>query len=166
MIIPVAQDDVEASLTREQKEKVKLTVDATKKVMSDLQWKEVEKVIADVLTENEKLAVKKVYVNELNKSIDWKNVEQNMKAQYQSMDWEKIDTKMNNALTVLKLDSLQKTYNVVLGQLDKITEAKTDVNICPLPDQSIEEIQKAKEELSSRVNTIKALRSNKKVVRL
>src|SRR5215203_5893840 len=169
MIINVAQDDIEASLTNEQKEKVKSTVDATKKVMADLQWKQAETVIADVLTEKEKVIAKQQYINELNKTVDWKNVEKKMKADYETIDWENVDTKMNNALTEMKLDSLQKTYSVVLTQLNKLTtvvKEKTEINICPLPDQSIEQIQKTKEELSSRVNTIKALRSPKKVVRL
>lgn len=169
MIINVAQDDIEASLTPEQKEKVKSTVDATKKVIGNLQWKEVETVIADVLTENEKVIAKQQYLNELNKTIDWKNVEQNMKAQYQYMDWQKIDNKMQNALTAIQLDSLQKSYTVVLTQLNKLTndvKENVEVKVCPLPDQSIEDIQKTKEELSSKVNTIKALRSAKKVVRL
>jgi hypothetical protein len=166
MFITVAQDDVEAFLTKEQKDKVKSTVDATKKVIANLQWKEVETAIGDVLTESEKMAAKQAYQTQLNKNNYWKNVERNMKAQYQTMDWEKIDNKMNNALTALTLDSLQKTYTIVLNELDKLTEAKAEVNDCLLPDQSIQEIQKAKEELSSRVNTIKALRSAKKVVRL
>jgi bla regulator protein BlaR1 len=168
MIIRVAQDDVEASLTKEQKDKVKSTVDITKKVLDDLQWKEAESVIADVLTEKEKVIARKEYLAELNKKVDWKNIEQNMKAQYGNIDWQKIDTKMNNALALIQLDSLQKTYTVVLSQLNKLTEAKgtSEVNVCPLPDQSIQEIQKTKEVLSSRVNTIKALRNPKKVVRL
>jgi archaellum component FlaC len=83
------------------------------------------------------------------------------------MDWQAIDIKMNNALAAIKLDSLEKVYTVILNQLNKVTsETKTEVNICPLPDQSIEQIQETKEELSNRVNIIKALRSDKKVVRL
>lgn len=167
MVINVAQNDVEASLTKEQKQKVKITVDATKKVLGNLQWKEVETVIADVLTEKEKLAARQQYIKELNKADYWKNIEQNMKARYQNIDWQKIDNKMNNALAAIQLDSLQKTYTVVLNQLNKLTnKTKAGVNICPLPDQSIEQIQETKEELSSRVNTIKALRSAKKIVRL
>jgi beta-lactamase regulating signal transducer with metallopeptidase domain len=167
MIINVAQDDVEASLTKYQKEKLKTTIDATKKVLGNLQWREAEKRISDVLTEREKLIVKQQYMNQLNKIINWQNVEQNMKAQYNNMDWQKIDTKMNNALAAIQLDSLQTTYTIVLNQLNKLTDqAKAEVKVCPLPDQSIEQIEKTKEELSSRVNTIKALRSNKKVVRL
>jgi bla regulator protein blaR1 len=167
MIVNVARDDVDASLTKEQKDKVKTTVAATKKVLGNLQWKEVENVIADVLTEKEKVIARQQYIKELNKADYWKNIEQNMKAQYQNMDWQNIDNKMNNALAEIQLDSLQKTYTVVLNQLNKLTnEPKGVVNVCPLPDQSIEQIQETKEELSNRVNTIKALRSTKKVVRL
>lgn len=169
LIIQVAQNDVEAALTDEQKEKVKTTVDATKKVIVNLQWKEVETAIADVLTDNEKLIAKQQYINEMNNAVNWKNVEQNMKAQYQDMDWQKIDHKMNNALAAIQLDSLQKTYTVVLNQLNKLTaqvKGNSELNVCPLPDQSIEVIEKTKEELSSKINTIKALRSPKKVVRL
>lgn len=169
MIINVAQDDVEAALTSEQKEKVKSTVDATKKVLGDLQWKQVETVIGEVLTDKEKVAAKKEYINELNKNVDWNNFEKNMKAKYQDIDWQNVDNKMSNALTAIQLDSLQKTYTVVLTQLNKLTtdvKEKAEVNVCPLPDQSIEQIQNTKAELSSRVNTIKALRSTKKVVRL
>jgi hypothetical protein len=167
MFVNVAQNDVEASLTKEQKDKVKNTVDATKKVLGNLQWKEVENVIADVLTKQEKQIAKQQYVKELDKAAYWKNIEQNMKAQYNNMDWQAIDIKMNNALAAIKLDSLEKVYTVILNQLNKVTsETKTEVNICPLPDQSIEQIQETKEELSNRVNIIKALRSDKKVVRL
>jgi beta-lactamase regulating signal transducer with metallopeptidase domain len=169
MIVNVAQDDIEASLTNEQKEKVKLTMDATKKVMADLQWKQAETVIADVLNEKEKAIAKQQYITELNKSVDWKNVEKKMKAEYETINWEDVDIKMNNALTAIKLDSLQKTYSVVLTQLNKLStevKEKTEISVCPLPDQSIEQIQRTRQELSSRVNTIKALRSPKKVVRL
>jgi bla regulator protein BlaR1 len=167
MFVNVAQNDVDASLTKEQKDKVKTTVDATKKVFGNLQWKEVENVIADVLTDQEKQIAKQQYVKELDKAAYWKNIEQNMKAQYNNMDWQVIDDKMNNALAAIKLDSLQKTYTVILNQLNKVTsETKAVVNVCPLPDQSIEQIKETKEELSNRVNTIKALRSDKKVVRL
>jgi bla regulator protein BlaR1 len=169
MIVNVAQDDIEASLTKEQKEKVKSTMDATKKVMADLQWKQAETVIAEVLNEKEKAIAKQQYIAELNKTVDWKNVEKKMKAEYQTINWEDVDIKMNNALTEIKLDSLQKTYSVVLTQLNKLStevKEKTEISVCPLPDQSIEQIQKTRQELSSRVNTIKALRSPKKVVRL
>lgn len=167
LFINVAQDDVDASLTKEQKEKVKTTVDATKKVLSNLQWKEVENRIADVLTEQEKQVAKQQYVKVLDKAAYWKNIEQNMKAQYQNMDWQNIDNKMKNALAAVKLDSLEKTYTIMLSQLNKVTTNTTaEVNISPMPDQSIEQIQETKQQLADKVDAIKALRSGKKVVRL
>ena len=167
LIINVAQNDIEANLTKEQKEKVKTTVDATKKVLSNLQWKVVETAIADVLTDQEKQVARQQYVKELDKAAYWKNVEQNMKAQYQNINWQAVDNKMDNALAAIKLDSLEKTYTVILNQLNKVTaNTKAEVKVCPLPDQSIEQIQETKEELSSRVNTIKAIKSGKQVVRL
>jgi len=169
MLTYVVSDDVENSLTKEQKEKVKSTLDATKKVVANLQWNEVESSIADVLTEQEKVNAKKQYIDQLNKTVDWKRIELNMKAQYENMDWQKIDNNVNTALAAIQLDSLQKSYTVVLNQLNKLTQeskAKAEVSVCPSPDQSIEQIQKSIEELSTRVNTIKALRSPKKVVRL
>lgn len=169
MFIFAASDDVENSLTKEQKDKVKTTVDATRKVVANLQWKEVESAIADVLTEQEKVKAKKEYIDQLNKTVDWQRIEQNMKAQYEKMDWQKVDNNVKSALAAIQLDSLQKSYTIVLNQLNKLTEEaklKAEVPVSPLPDQSIEQIQKSKEELSCRVNTIKALRSPKKVVRL
>jgi beta-lactamase regulating signal transducer with metallopeptidase domain len=169
MIVQVAQDDVESSLTLAQKEQVKTTLAATKKVLGNLQWKEVEIAIADVLTENEKLAAKQQYINELNNIVNWKNVEQNMKAQYENMDWQKIDNKMNNALIAIGLDSLQRTYTIVLNQLNRLTtevKSNTKLTVSPMPDQSIEVIEKTKEELSNKIDTIKALRNPKKIVRL
>lgn len=167
MFMNVAQNDVDASLTKEQKEKVKTTVNISKKVLGNLQWNEVETVIADVLTDQEKQVAKQQYLRELNKADYWKTIEQNMKAQYQTMDWPAIDGKMQNALAVIKLDSLEKTYSVMLSQLNKITTgSNAEATVCPMPDQSLEQIQLTKEELSNRVNTIKAIRSPKKVVRL
>lgn len=162
-------DVVDASLTKEQKEKVKNTVDATKKVLTGLQWLEAENAIGDVLTEKEKLLAKKQYSNEIEKTVNWKNIEQNMKAQYENIDWQKINTNVQNAMISIQLDSLQKTYTLALNELNKLAAeaiVKTEISVCPLPDQSMEKIRQSKEELSRRVNTIKAMRSSKKVVRL
>jgi bla regulator protein BlaR1 len=167
--IRVAADEVDMSLTNEQKEKVKSTIAATKKVYSDLQWQEVNTMIADVLTEKQKLQAKKEYQTALDQSVNWKNMEQNMKAQYEKLDWDKINNNVAKAKTALQLDSLERKYTMVLTQLNKVTEevqANAEISVCPMPDQSIQELQRSKEVLSSRVNTIKALRSTKKVVRL
>jgi beta-lactamase regulating signal transducer with metallopeptidase domain len=166
--VRVGLDDVDASLTKEQKDRVASTVDATKKVMKDLQWKEIETQIADVMTMNEKALAKKEFKKEVD-NINWQNVEKNLKAQYQNVDWNKINSNLSNALNIITLDSLQTNYNLILTQLEKTENeiVKSKVSSCsPIPDASIAEIQKAKVEMQTRVETLKALRSNKKVVRL
>lgn len=169
LIINAASDDVENSLTKEQISQVKSAVDATRKVYGDLQWQEVEKVIGDAMTEQEKAKAKQEYLKALQKAVDWKNIEQNMKTQYEKLDWEKINTNVTAALGMIQLDSLQKVYSIALTQLNKLTEeskTRQDALVCPLPDQSVEALAKAKAVLSNVVNTIKAVRSNKKIVRL
>jgi bla regulator protein blaR1 len=165
--VQVGQDDVDASLTKEQKQQVVSTVNATKKVMNTLQWKEIETQIADAMTRQEKARAQQEYRQEVEK-INWENVEQNLKSQYQKVDWDKINTNLNNAMTVITLDSIQTNYNLILTQLEKTEKdiEKAKVSCTPLPDVSVTKIRKAKEDMKVRVETLKALRSNKKVVRL
>jgi bla regulator protein BlaR1 len=165
----VGFDDVEGSLTKEQKDKVKSTVAVTKKVVSSLQWKEVENCIADAMNDQEKAKAKQEYLKALDENVNWKNVEQNMKAQYEKIDWNVINTNIDKALNIIELDSLQKNYTAILVQLDKANAecaSKAKVALTPLPDQSVEELKKSRMILEEKVKTIKAIRSLKKVVRL
>ncbi|MFL5741089.1 MAG: M56 family metallopeptidase [Flavisolibacter sp.] len=165
----VAFDEVEGSLTSEQKEKVKSTVAATKKVLTNLQWKVVENNIADAMSDQEKETAKKEYLKAIDHSVNWQNVEQNMKAQYEKINWNKLNSNIDRAMTVIALDSLQKNYTAILTQLNKTnSDACTEekVSATPLPDQSMDEIKKSSEVIKQRVETIRALRSPKKIVRL
>jgi beta-lactamase regulating signal transducer with metallopeptidase domain len=167
--VQVAQDDVDASLTTEQKEQVSSTVKATKKVMTNLQWKEIEAQIADAMTKREKAIAKQEFKNEVD-NLNWQNIEQNLKAQYENVDWNKINTNISSALTVITLDSIQTSYNLILSQLEKtekeIAKAKAPSSCSPMPDASVDEIRKAKENVQIKLETLKALRSNKKVIKL
>jgi len=165
----VTLDDVDASLTAEQKNKVKTTVAETKKVLNNLAWNEVETTIADALTESEKAKAKQEYFKVLEQKVNWKNVEQNMKAQYDKIDWDKINSNINLALTNIQLDSIQKAYSLMLTQLDKLNiqvSTQTEVSCNPLPDLSLEKIQQSREELRKKIEFLKAVRNPKKVVKL
>ena len=167
--VQVAQDDVDASLTKEQKDQVASTVKATKKVMTNLQWKEIETQIADAMTKREKAIARQEFKKEVD-NLNWKNIEQNLKAQYNEVDWNKINTNISSALTVITLDSIQTSYNLILSQLEKtemeIAKAKASSSCSPMPDASVDEIRKAKENMQVKLETLKALRSNKKVIKL
>jgi len=170
-LINVAADEVDASLSKEEKDKVRSTVAATKKVISSLQWKDVENnYIADAMNEQEKTIAKKEYMKALEKTVNWQNIEQNLKSNYNEIDWMKLNSNISSALTTIKLDSLQKSYTAVLAQLDKAnadaTCNKATTVITPMPDISLIDIRKSRDELRKKVDTLRAIRNPKIVVRL
>lgn len=168
-LVNVVSNDINASLTKDQKDKVKATVDATRKVLSNLQWKEVENAIADAMNVQEKIKAKQEYLKKLDNVVNWKNIEQNMKARYAQIDWNKVNAKLNNALTAIQLDSLQKNYAAILTQIE-IANADANsgarVNATPLPDQSLEVMKKSADQLRKEVEALKTLRHPKKIVSL
>jgi len=165
--IHVDFDEVDAQLSKEQKKQVKTTVEATKKVMTTLQWLEVENAIADVLNKDEKALVKDEYLREL-EALNWNNVELNLKSNYDKIDWSKVNNNISNALTVIQLDSIQRSYNLILSQIEK---AEAQVNgklkdcISPLPDVSVEEMKKTKEEVKKNIEAVKAVQE-KKIIKI
>ncbi len=166
-LIPVAADDVDMNLSSEEKQQVQSTVAATKKVVTSMQWKEVETQIADVFTQDEKAVAQNVFKNEIEK-INWQNVEQNLKAKYEQVDWNRINASLKNQLYSMQLDSLQDNYNALITQLSKAEKdlAKQKTACSPLPDATVTDIAKAKEALKLKVESIKVQRSAKKIVRL
>ncbi|MGZ3848749.1 MAG: M56 family metallopeptidase [Flavisolibacter sp.] len=168
-IVQVAQDEVDASLTKEQKDQVATTVNNTKKVMTRLQWNEIETQIADAMTRKEKAAAELEFKKEIEK-INWKNVENNLKAKYEIVNWNKINTNLVSAMNIIALDSIQDSYRVILDQLQKaeieMAKAKPTASCNPMPDVSVEAIKKAKLNIQGELETLKALRAQKKVVKL
>ena len=165
----VALDDIDASLSKQEKEEVKATVENTRKVISGLQWNEIEKSIADVLSEQEKVKAKQEYLIELEKTVDFKKLEQNLKAQYDEMNLDRINSNLDMALNFIQLDSIQKSYQAILVQLEKANElvcAQSEVAANPLPDHSVEELRRSTEELRRKIETIKEIRNPRRVIRL
>ena len=167
-VVNVNFDEVDGSLTEAQKEEVKNTVKDTKKVVGNLQWENIENTIADAMTEEEKGYAKKEYLTQLDKSVNWQNIENNLKSKYQEVDWQKIKSNLNGALTLVQLDSIEKTYTLVLNELNKAKiEAcnKSKISINPLPDQSVEAINKSRNEVRKNLKLVQALKT-KKVIKL
>ncbi len=160
-MLHVAFDEIDASLSTEEKQEVCKTIEKTKKVLKT-QWKEVEKSIADVMTADEKVIAKQEYLTELEK-VDWEKMEQNLKAGYEQIDWEKVNTTLNQALTTAKLDSLQKNYSQVLAQITKTNSSTTKPCELAIPDASVQQVQKAKIEVQLKLDQIKKLRIKKTV---
>ena len=166
--IPVNFNDVDGSLTKEEKETVKQTVEATKKVVSELQWNEIEASLAEVMDKREKALAKQEYLQEIEK-VNWKNIEQNLKANYDKIDWQVINQNVSKAMAQVQLDSLQSVYSLALSQLEKAEvelKSKSKVSCSPIPDASVTEIKMAKEVLRKNIEAIKAASKPKKVIRL
>lgn len=162
----VSVDEIDAGLSSTEKEKVRTTVENTKKVLGKVQWKEVEKAIADVLTNEEKLKAREDYLREI-ENIDWTTLEKNLKADYEKINWPKIDLELKNALATARLDSLQQSYEHMLREIEKsVPREKCSVKeALPFPDESIEVIEIHKQKIRSQVREIKAIKE-KKVIKL
>ncbi len=69
---------------------------------------------------------------------------------YEEIDWDKVNTQLNNAVNSVRIDSIQQVYNVALAKLNKAHKIliETDLNYLPDSDISAELInQKRKEAL-------------------
>lgn len=165
--VPVNYDDVDGRLTKEEKETVATTVETTKKVMGPLQWEEIETSIADVLNKKEKAAARQEYLSEIDK-LNWQNVEQNLKANYDRVNWDAVQQNIKMAIVHLQADSLQKIYAIALTELkkaEKEIKASAKVNVAPLPDCSLEDLNMAKQTLRKNLDSLKQVKP-KKIVRL
>jgi beta-lactamase regulating signal transducer with metallopeptidase domain/lambda repressor-like predicted transcriptional regulator len=167
----VALNEAEAALTAEQTRQVEKTVTATRNILNG-QWPKVEEAMAEVLTIDEKEIVHQQYRKEVEK-VNWKNVEANMKASYNEIDWNGINNGLNTALAQVQLDSIQRNYNLVLTQLNRIHVEiskleKSHINTSPMPDASIQDIRRAKEEIARQLDSINVIRSKaaRKVIKL
>ena len=163
----IAADDVDASLSKEQKEQVSKTVKTTKKIMKNLQWKEIETQIGEVMTTREKAIARQEY-NEEVESLNWENIERNLKAQYEKIDWCTLNGTMNEALTTMQLDSIYNKNKAILFELEKAEAdiAKTkSTSETPVPDASVYELAKFKANVKANLHKIQNLRE-KKIIRL
>lgn len=163
---PVLYDATLDKVSEEQKEHIATTIAATKKVLGTTQWKVVEQSIADGMTSEEKEIAKQEYLNELNQ-LDWKKLETKLAVNYDSINWVKVNTNLTNALINIKLDSAQQCYKQILEEIEKSSAAaKADKAVLlPLPDATVQQVAKAKQEIQMQLDSIKIIRT-KKVVKL
>ncbi len=153
-------------LKRYQEEQVERTMKASKKILESVQWKVVEKSIADVFSQQEKEELKASYEKEMEK-FDWKKWEKILKQAYDKIDWEKINTELSVAVNQLRLDSIQLVYNRAITKLDGASKELSLHNMKGIPDTDItlKEIERKKLDVQRALNELKTVRK-KKVVHL
>jgi bla regulator protein blaR1 len=153
-------------LNKEQEQQIKEAIESSRKVIENVQWKKVEKEIADVFSRKEKEQLKNTYEKELNK-LDWKQWETKLRQAYEKVDWEKVNEQLSNAVSMVRIDSLQNVYSEAISKLDMARSEMLQNNISGIPDTDVtlKEVEKKRKELLQLNNYLKGVRS-KKIVRL
>lgn len=153
-------------LMARQEAQVKEALAASKRVLENAQWKEVEKSIADAFNEQEKSEIRKVYQKELN-NFDWNKLEKNLKIAYSKIDWENVNSQLNTALNQIRLDSIQHVYNDVALRLAEVQRELNENKITSIPDSdiSLQLVEDKRQKVQESLNKLKNIRA-KKIVRL
>jgi hypothetical protein len=157
---------VAPQLKQYQKDQVKQALDASKKLLEDVQWKAAEKALADVFTQAEKDVLKSQYLKEVEK-FDWKKWETRLDLAYNQVDWDRVNSQLGNAMTRIRLDSLQKVYTVTAVQLDKVQKQLSALDMKGIPDTeiTIEKVEAKKQQVNRLLNRITAVKA-KKIIHL
>lgn len=153
-------------LDEQQEAQVKTALSASKKVMTEDQWKQVEKGIADALTTEEKEVLKTEYKKAMSQ-LDWEKMEEKLKVAYDEIDWNQINTQLNTALVEIKMDSLQHVYSTAIAELASLQKelVKTKQPGIPDSDITLKSVMQQRKEIQKAINTLKSVR-NRKIVHL
>lgn len=92
-------------LPKESEENLQKTIEATKKVTTELSWKVIENALAETVTTNDKQILKDLYTKKM-QSSDWKQQTALLRLNYHNIDWKKANEKIALVLNSLKTDSL------------------------------------------------------------
>lgn len=155
------------ALSQLEEQQVKEAMDASKKIFEVVQWNQIEKeAIADALTLAEKSEVKQAYKKAAEKA-NWDKMADKLRAGYDQIDWNTINTSLEYTMAGIKLDSLKEVYVTALANLADLEKemVKADQKSIPDTDITVAGIEKKKNEMLKAVNKIKAVR-NKKIIHL
>jgi bla regulator protein BlaR1 len=145
-----------------QEQQVKEALAASKKILEQKQWKDVEKTIADAMTEQEKDILKCQYEKELSK-VDWTKMKQKLSLAYDKIDWPAINDNLNSALIEIKIDSLQQVYVQTMTELSTVQNELRENNLKAIPDTdvSLESIEQNKSKVLKALNTLHNVKARK-----
>ena len=155
-------EDIIPVLDQEKEVQVQEVLDASKKVLTEEQWKAVEINIADALNSQEKDKVKLEYQKAMEK-LDWEKMENKLRLSYDEINWKHVNSELDKALVEIKLDSLQKIYTTVISNLSSLKKELVRAGDPGIPDTDItlETVECKKKEALKAINTIKSARTRK-----
>ena len=109
----------------------------------------------------------KVELSKQINKIDLSKLEKDLKVAYDYIDWDRVNTQLNTAVSRIALDSLQRVYSKALSDLT-ILESQLNQNCqqsIPDTDITIEAIEQKKTDVQRSLKKLNAIRT-KKVVHL
>jgi beta-lactamase regulating signal transducer with metallopeptidase domain len=153
-------------LSKEKEVQIKEAIAASKRVLEEAEWKNVEKEIADVFSRKEKESLKSTYESALNK-MDWKGWENKLRLAFDKVDWDKVNDQLSNAISMVRIDSLQRVYADALEKIDMARTEMAENKLSGIPDTDItlNELEQKRKDLQKLNGYLKGLRT-KKIVRL
>jgi bla regulator protein blaR1 len=149
-----------------EEEQVKEAIEASKKVLEEKQWKDVEKRIADVMTSNEKEVLKCQFEKELEK-VNWNKMQDKLRMAYDKIDWNSVNEGLSLAMEEIKIDSIHQVYAMAMAELSSLQKELCENNIKGIPDTdiSLKSVEQSKKDVQRALNTLNKVRS-KKIVHL
>jgi beta-lactamase regulating signal transducer with metallopeptidase domain len=166
MPVNFIRNEVTPELDKEEEQQVQEVMEASKKILEDRNWKKVKSSVADAMTEAEKQSLKKLYAKELSK-LDWKELEDKLRASYDQINWNNVNAKMNREIVNIKIDSLTNVYNFALTNVIKAKQELQKECLKGIPDTdiTIAGLDSAKKTLDKTLTELKAVKQ-KKIIRL
>ncbi len=151
-------------LTEEEEKQVREAIAASRRVLTEGQWKEMEKNIAEVMTMQQKEVVRAAYENEMSKK-DWKKWEDKLKLAYEKVDWERVNSELSNAIQQIRIDSLSHVYSKALSELADAEKELNRLHVSAIPDSDItlEGLREKKEEVKAAMRLLKHAKERKVV---
>ncbi len=125
------------TLNPEQSEDVKKAIAASKKVMEDISWKEIEKDIADAFSTLEKDKIKEVYSQSIAQDKKWKKLEEQLTLSYEQLNWDKLKNTLEAEINAIRIDSVQKAYTKALTELNIAKKELVKAKEKGIPDTDI-----------------------------
>ncbi len=154
-------------LDKEAEQQVKEALMATKRVAEEIQWKSIEKNIADALTYLEKKEVKEAYLDATAQKVNWGKMEDKLKAAYTEINWETVNAQLEIELAGIRLDSLQQVYTLAFEELVKVQNEMRKAKQESIPDSELNmhTIEQKKKTIDQTLRKLTQLRS-KKIIKI
>lgn len=153
-------------LAKEDEVNLKETIGATKKILEEKEWKEIEKNYAEVFNSLEKAKLKGEYQKEVD-NIDWNKLENQLRLSYNNIDWARVNDQVNTSLTEIRLDSIQNEVKIALNNLTSLENWMTRNKTKSIPDSDVtmDMIKVNQDKAKAQLEKIRITRT-KKIVRL